>query len=66
MGSLQPINAYKLRSAASAIAMLSERERREGGWAMSAGNAGQGLAYASRAAGIPCTVAMIETARAAV
>jgi len=59
---LQPINAYKLRGAANAIAMLSETERRRGVWTISAGNAGQGVAYAARKAGVPCTVVVIETA----
>jgi threonine dehydratase len=59
---LQPINAYKLRGAANAVAMLSAAERRRGVWTISAGNAGQGVAYAARAAGVPCTVVAIETA----
>lgn len=59
---LQPINAYKLRGAANAVAMLAEDERRRGVWTISAGNAGQGLAYAARLAGVPCTVVAIETA----
>jgi threonine dehydratase len=59
---LQPINAYKLRGAANAVAMLSESERRRGIWTISAGNAGQGVAYAARQAGVPCTVVAIETA----
>jgi threonine dehydratase len=62
---LQPINAYKLRGAANAVALLSEAERRRGVWTISAGNAGQGVAYAARAAGVPCTVVAIETAPAA-
>jgi threonine dehydratase len=62
---LQPINAYKLRGAANAVAMLPEAERRRGVWTISAGNAGQGVAYAARAAGVPCTVVAIETAPAA-
>ena len=62
---LQPINAYKLRGAANAVAMLSESERRLGVWTISAGNAGQGVAYAARQAGVPCTVVVIETAPAA-
>ncbi|MBV8911185.1 MAG: pyridoxal-phosphate dependent enzyme [Gammaproteobacteria bacterium] len=61
---LQPINAYKLRGAANAVAMLSERERRCGVWTISAGNAGQGVAYAARQAGVGCTVVAIETAPA--
>src|SRR6188768_4315416 len=56
---LQPINAYKLRGAANAVAMLSEQERRRGVWTISAGNAGQGVAYAAKQAGVPCTVVAI-------
>jgi threonine dehydratase len=59
---LQPINAYKLRGAANAVAMLSEAERARGVWTISAGNAGQGVAFAARQAGIPCSVVVIETA----
>src|SRR3954467_10168679 len=62
---LQPINAYKLRGAANAVAMLSESERKRGVWTISAGNAGQGVAYAARRAGVPCTVVVLETAPAA-
>jgi len=62
---LQPINAYKLRGAANAVAMLSDAERGRGVWTISAGNAGQGVAYAARQAGVPCTVVAIETAPAA-
>src|SRR5215208_5159943 len=59
---LQPINAYKLRGAANAVAMLPEADRKRGVWTISAGNAGQGVAYAARAAGVPCTVVVVETA----
>src|SRR3954464_15434783 len=59
---LQPINAYKLRGAANAVAMLSDSERKRGVWTISAGNAGQGVAYAARKAGVPSTVVAIETA----
>jgi threonine dehydratase len=59
---LQPINAYKLRGAANAVAALSEPDRKRGVWTISAGNAGQGVAYAARAAGVPCTVVVVETA----
>jgi threonine dehydratase len=61
---LQPINAYKLRGAANAVAMLSESERKHGIWTISAGNAGQGVAYAARQAGVSCAVVAIETAPA--
>src|SRR5215467_2087354 len=59
---LQPINAYKLRGAANAVAMLPESECNRGVWTISAGNAGQGVAYAARAAGVPCTVVVVKTA----
>src|SRR5216110_177252 len=59
---LQPINAYKLRGAANAVALLPASERKRGVWTISAGNAGQGVAYAAREAGVPCTVVVIETA----
>src|SRR5688572_16171412 len=59
---LQPINAFKLRGAANAVAMLSPEARSRGVWTISAGNAGQGVAYAARAAGVPCTVLVIDKA----
>lgn len=59
---LQPTNAYKIRGAANAVAHLSEEDRARGVWTISAGNAGQAVAYAARAAGIPCSVVAIETA----
>jgi len=59
---LQPTNAYKIRGAANAVARLSEAERARGVWTISAGNAGQGVAYAARQFGIPCSVVAIETA----
>src|SRR5438552_494760 len=59
---LQPINAYKLRGATNAVAMLSKSEHKRGVWTISAGNAGQGVAYAARQASVPCTVVVIETA----
>src|SRR6201986_3103828 len=39
---LQPINAYKLRGAANAVARLPEAERNRGVWTITAANAGQG------------------------
>jgi threonine dehydratase len=59
---LQPTNAYKIRGAANAVAALTPGERARGVWTISAGNAGQGVAYAARAAGIPSAVVAIETA----
>jgi threonine dehydratase len=59
---LQPTNAYKIRGATNAVACLSDAERAKGVWTISAGNAGQGVAYAARQFGIPATVVAIETA----
>ena len=59
---LQPTNAYKIRGGANAVAGLSDEARAKGVWTISAGNAGQGVAYAARSFGIPCTIVAIETA----
>jgi threonine dehydratase len=59
---LQPTNAYKIRGATNAVAHLSDEERAKGVWTISAGNAGQGVAYAARKFGVPSTVVAIETA----
>jgi threonine dehydratase len=60
---LQPIECPTSCAARpTLVAMLSGSERKRGVWTISAGNAGQGVAYAARAAGVPCTVVAIETA----
>jgi threonine dehydratase len=59
---LQPTNAYKIRGATNAVAKLSDEDRARGVWTISAGNAGQGVAFAARRYGIPCTIVAIETA----
>jgi len=59
---LQPINSYKLRGAANAVALIPAAERARGVWTISAGNAGQGVAYAARQCGVPCSVVVLETA----
>lgn len=61
---LQPINSFKLRGAINAVAMLPPERRSQGVWTVSAGNAGQGLAYAARLYSVPCTVVTLETAPA--
>lgn len=61
---LQPTNSYKLRGAVNAVASLDPEARARGVWTISAGNAGQGVAYAARAAGVPCSVVVIDTAPA--
>src|SRR5438445_1754719 len=59
---LQPINGYKVRGAADAVALLPDSQRKRGVWTISAGNAGQGVAYAARQAGVPCAVVGIDAA----
>ena len=59
---LQPTNAYKIRGGANAVAKLSDQDRARGVWTISAGNAGQGVAYAAREFGVRCSVVAIETA----
>lgn len=59
---LQPTNSYKIRGAVNAVARLSEEQRARGVWTISAGNAGQGVAFAARQFAIRCTVVAIETA----
>jgi len=59
---LQPINAFKIRGALAAVTALSEGERDRGVWTVSAGNAGQGVAYAAREEGVPASVLVIESA----
>lgn len=54
--SLQPVGAFKLRGAMHAIARLPVARRARGVVTHSSGNHGQALAYAARAAGVPCTV----------
>ena len=58
---LQPTNAYKIRGAAMPLRAYQKPSAR-GVWTISAGNAGQGVAYAARQFGIPCSVVAIETA----
>jgi threonine dehydratase len=59
---LQPIGSFKIRGAHNAVRQLSDSDRRDGVWTVSAGNAGQGVALAARHAGVPCSVMVIDTA----
>ncbi|MGC1210430.1 MAG: pyridoxal-phosphate dependent enzyme, partial [Micromonospora sp.] len=52
--SLQPVGSFKLRGATHAVARLDPAARARGVVTHSSGNHGQALAYAARAAGIPC------------
>ncbi|MEU4565835.1 threonine/serine dehydratase [Micromonospora sp. NPDC023956] len=60
--SLQPVGSFKLRGAAHAVARLDPAGRARGVVTHSSGNHGQALAYAARAAGVPCTVVVPEGA----
>lgn len=59
---LQRTGSFKVRGATNMIALLTPEERARGVIAVSAGNHAQGVAIASREAGITCTVVMPETA----
>lgn len=60
--SLQPVGSFKLRGATHAVARLDPDRRARGVVTHSSGNHGQALAYAARAAGVPCTVVVPEGA----
>jgi len=60
--SLQPIGSFKIRGAWNAIRKLSSDQVRGGVWTVSAGNAAQGVAFAARRAGVPCSVMVMDTA----
>ncbi|MEV1328387.1 pyridoxal-phosphate dependent enzyme [Micromonospora costi] len=60
--SLQPVGSFKLRGATHAVARLDPAVRARGVVTHSSGNHGQALAYAARAAGVPCTVVVPEGA----
>ena len=53
---LQPINSFKIRGAYNAMAAAPRDELARGVVTTSAGNMAQGVAWAARELGIPCTV----------
>ena len=59
---LQPIRAFKLRGAYNAMVKAGRAALAEGVWTTSAGNMAQGVAWAARELGVPCTVVMPVTA----
>ena len=59
---LQKTGAFKVRGAYYKIYMLSPDEKKRGVVAASAGNHAQGVAFASRAAGVDAVIVMPETA----
>jgi threonine dehydratase len=60
--SLQPIGSFKIRGAWNAVRKLSPQQMQDGVWTVSAGNAAQGVAFAARLAGVPCSVMVMDTA----
>jgi threonine dehydratase len=62
--SLQPIGAFKLRGAYTAIAALTPDERSHGVITYSSGNHAQGVARAARLLGVPAVVVMPSDAPA--
>ena len=60
--SLQPIGSFKIRGAWNAVHALPRETLAHGVWTVSAGNAAQGVAFAARKAGAPCSVMVIDTA----
>ncbi len=60
--SLQPIGSFKIRGAWNAVRKLTPAQMKEGVWTVSAGNAAQGVAFAARVAGVPCSVMVMDTA----
>jgi threonine dehydratase len=59
---LQRTGAFKARGALNAILNLTPAQRERGVITLSAGNHGQGLAYAAQLSGVPCVVFMPENA----
>lgn len=60
--SLQPIGSFKIRGAWNAVRKLPAGQLTDGVWTVSAGNAAQGVAFAARLAGVPCSVMVMDTA----
>ena len=61
---LQPIGSFKLRGAGNAVLKAGRKALGEGVYTASAGNHAQGVAWAARSLGVPCTVIVPEHAPA--
>ena len=59
---LQPIRSFKIRGAVNAVRQAPREEVAKGVLTASAGNMAQGVAWAARDAGVPCTVVVPEHA----
>src|SRR5512135_1546096 len=60
---LQKTGSFKPRGALNTVFQLSDAEQRRGVVTVSAGNHAAALAWATQAAGVPCTVVMPQAAR---
>ena len=58
----QPVRAFKIRGAASAMLGAPRSALDRGVWTASAGNMAQGVAYVARALGVPCRVVVPDHA----
>lgn len=56
----QITGSFKLRGAINAVANLTDEQKKGGVVGASTGNHGRGLAYAARAAGVPCIICMSD------
>jgi threonine dehydratase len=61
---LQPIGSFKLRGALNAIALAPREQLEDGVLTASAGNMGQGVAWAARELGVACSVVVPDQAPA--
>ncbi len=59
---LQPIGSFKIRGAASALALVPRDVLARGVYTASAGNMAQGVAWCAREAGVPCAVVVPDNA----
>jgi threonine dehydratase len=59
---LQPTGSFKVRGAANLLLHADPGRLAAGVWTVSAGNAGQGVAWVARRCGVPCTVIVPESA----
>ncbi|HXV63329.1 MAG TPA: threonine/serine dehydratase [Vicinamibacteria bacterium] len=59
---LQPIGSFKIRGAINAFRSVSDAEIEAGVLTASAGNWAQGVAWAARERGVPCTIIVPDTA----
>lgn len=59
---LQPVGAFKIRGASNAMKLLKKEDLKDGVWAASSGNHGQGVAWNARELGVECTILTPETA----